>query len=155
MAKFVFKFQSVLRHRERVEDERQRELAQHLRMRMILMSQLQNMQQDIRTSKQNLAGSLVGRVDLDQVGQFARFAGQSTQRAQQLVSKLAVVEKQVEQARMQLLAATAQRKAMELLRDRHYEQWRSTLDRREIAQLDELATQAHARETMLSQAGPR
>ncbi|NJL32150.1 MAG: flagellar export protein FliJ [Phycisphaerales bacterium] len=155
MAKFVFKFASVLRHREQVEDQRQRELAQQLRMRMILMSQLQNMQQDISTSKQNLAGSLVGKVDLDQVGQFARFAGQTTVRARQLVGKLAVVEKQVEEARVLLLQATAQRKAMELLRDRHHEIWRSTLDRRETAQLDELAMQSHAREHMLNAAADK
>lgn len=139
MAKFTFRFQTVLKHRQRIEQDCQRELARLLRLRMILLDQLRQMQQGIRQSKQELAGSLLGRVDLDQITQFARYSSQLSYRAQEFLLRLAGVEKEIEAARQRLIKATAARKALELLRDRHLAQWQQDQDRREIAELDELA----------------
>jgi flagellar FliJ protein len=149
MAKFVFRFESLLRHRRHIEDARQRELAQHLRGRMILDGQLRSMQQSIRDSKHQLGASLVGRVNLGDIQQFARYSGHTTLRARQIVEKLAEVERQVESARAQLLEATRQRKALELLRDKHLAAWRKEQQRREDLELDEIATQAFAREALM------
>lgn len=149
MAKFVFQFEAVLRHRQHLEDQRQRELAQHMRGRMILQEQLRGMQQTIRESKRELGAGLVGRVDLDSISLFARYSGHTAVRAQQLVRKLAEVEKQIDASRGALLEATRQRKAMELLRDRQLAAWREERDRREAAELDELATQRYTRRLML------
>lgn len=127
------------------EDERQRELAKCLRQRMILMDQLRQMQQTIRDSKRSLGDTLVGRVDLGRVATFAHYSGQTAVRAQQIVQKLAAVEKQVDEARQRLLAAVKDRKALELLRDQRFEAWRQEQERREAADLDEMAIQGFVR----------
>jgi flagellar export protein FliJ len=148
MAKFHFKLDSVLRHRALVEDQCQRELAQLLRERMILHHQLRQMQNTISQSKRDLGGGLVGRVDMGQVAQFARFSGQATQRAQEIVVRLASLEKQIEASRIRLMEAVRARKALELLRDRHLSMWRREQDRREASFLDEIATGAFGRARM-------
>ena len=145
MAKFRFQFESVLRYRAIIEDECQRELAKVMRHRMILQDQLRQMQQTIVGSKQELGASLIGRVDLDRIAQFARYSSQSAMRAREIVLKLAGAEKQIEAARQKLLRATRDRKALELLRDRQERRFAQEQDRKEAAALDEMAVQAYGR----------
>jgi flagellar protein FliJ len=149
MAKFQFRFQTLLAHHRREEDQRQRELAQHLRRRMILHDQIRDMQDTIRDSKQSLADGLIGKVDLTRVGQFARYSGHAAQRARQIVLRLAGIEKQIDQARQVLLDATKQRKSLELLHEKHKAQWRYDQNRRETNELDELATTRYAHRLMI------
>lgn len=145
MARFQFKLQPVLRQRQIIEDQRRRDMAEVLRRKTQLLDQLREFQQTISASKQDLGGSLVGRIDMDRVSQFARFSSQAGLRARQVVGALAVVEQQVQAARARLVEASRARKAMELLRDRYREQWQREQDRRETATLDEIAVQGHAR----------
>jgi len=149
MSKFRFKFQTLLAHHRRVEDQRQRDLAQQLRTRMILQDQIRDMQDTIRDSKQSMADGLVGKVDLNRVGQFARYSGHAAQRARQIVIKLAALEKKVEEARQTLLEATKQRKALELLRDKHEAKWQYEQNRKETNELDELASTRYARRILI------
>jgi len=145
MAQFRFRFETLLHRRSEIEDQRQRELAQLMRSRMIFLDQLASMQRDISGSKRRLADTLVGRVDLSRVGQFARFSGQATIRGRQLVSKLAELERHIVGARARLIDAVKQRRALELLRDRDREAWEREQRRRETAELDEIAVQRYAR----------
>jgi flagellar FliJ protein len=145
MAQFRFAYQSVLDHRRTMEDARQRELAMKLRQRMILQNELGAMQRTITESKHDMADALVGEVDLSEVSQFARFSSQTAQRAHAIVVKLAQGEKQIDEARQRLLEATRQRKAIDLLHDKHRHRWLREQEVRETAQLDDLAQQAYTR----------
>ena len=145
MAVFRFKLETLLRHRRNAEDQRQRQLARHQRYRMILLEQLRQMQQTIRDSKHALAGGLVGHVDLEAVWGFARYSGQVNERAQQIVVRIAELEKRIDQARAALQDAVRQRRSLELLRNKHYEQWRREQDRRELRELDQMATDRFVR----------
>ena len=149
MAKFLFKLATVLKQRQIIEDQRQRDLAQVLRFKMILLDQLKQMQQTITQSKRELGDALLGQVNLDRVGQFARYSGQTAVRAREIVQRLAVLEKQIEAARQQLLQATAARKAMDLLRERYHQQWREDLERRENNEIDDLSAGAYTRRLAL------
>lgn len=139
MAKFRFSLEPLLVHRRAVEDAAQRDLAKVLRQQMILQNQIRTEQQTITESKQRLTDGLLGRVDVDRVSQFARYSGQVTQRASAMVLRLASIARQIEQAREKLAEAMRQRKAIELLRQRQFEDWRRRQRKREIAQLDEAA----------------
>jgi len=145
MAAFQFKYMTLLDYRTRIEEERQRELAQVLRMRMILHDQLRQMQQTIHDSKQALSESLSGKVDVQKISHFARYSGQVERKGHDLILRLSQLEKKIDHARRRLLDATRQRKALELLRDRHREQWQAQQDRREAVEMDELATQQYLR----------
>jgi len=138
MAEFQFKLDTVLQQRRMIEDQRQRELAKSLRQRMILLDQLRLMQTSITDSKRDLRDGLVGNVDMDRVAHFARYSGQTTARAQAIVSKLATIERQTEMHRQQLVEATQARKAIERLREKQFRKWKTEQDRREAAMLDEI-----------------
>lgn len=153
MANFTFRFETVLKHRQMIEDEAQRELAKHLRSRMIFQDELTRMQNTIRESKHQLGEHLVGTVNLDQVSGFARFSGHVSVRAQQLVTRVAALEKQIETARARLADAMRQRKAMELLRDKHQRAWQAEQQRRDTIEMDELATQAYVRGLVMESRG--
>ncbi len=149
MAKFKFNLEPVL-YQRRVEEEKcQRDLAKALRQQMILRDQLQQMQQTITGSRQALADGLIGSVRLDQMMDFARYSGQVRQRAMAFVTKLAATEKLIEAARARLMQATRARKALDVLRDRRYQEWQKEIQRREANQLDELAVQQYARRLMI------
>ncbi len=145
MAGFVFELEPVLYQRRVVEEQAQRELAQHLRRQLILRTQIRQMQEGIRQSKSDLGAALHGRVDMERVSQFARYSGQSAARAQMVVLELARVEDRVNQSREKLLAATRARQALELLRERRYAAWQQQRLRRETAELDEISIQRHGR----------
>lgn len=145
MAGFRFRLESVLRHRHRLEDICQRDLAKTLRKRMILENQLRQMQTTIIESKRQLGTALTGQVELSRIAQFASYGGQVTQRAHGLVRTLAQLEDQITQARQRLVEAMRDRKAIEILRERHYQQWLRIQDRRQTVEMDDLALQAHGR----------
>jgi len=145
MEGFVFRYETLLRHRRHVEQLRQRELATIMRTQMIMQGQLRRMQQDLQGSKQELGSALVGKIDFDRVGQFTRFNAQSAMRGRDVVVRLAQLEPQIAEARSQLNDAVRQRRALEMLRDRQYEQWQREQARREEATLDDLTTTRHAR----------
>ena len=147
MAGFYFKLQTVLTQRELIEQQRKRDLALCLKQRNDLYTELRSMQQTITDSKQQMRDSLVGSVNLQDVGQFARFSGQTTSHAYAIVKRIAMAEKQANEARDSLREATRSRKVIEILRDRQYQQWRQQHERRELAQLDETAIQQHRRHT--------
>jgi len=149
MAKFIFRFKTVLQHRCNIEQQRQRELAQVLHAQMILMDQLRTMQETIRQSKQQLGAGLLGKVDLESISRFTRYSAYVTERGRQIVVKLAELDKRIQQVRARLLEATKQRKAMELLRDKHYQQWLGEENRRQNIEMDEIATQIYMRNQFL------
>lgn len=148
MAAFKFKLESVLRQRQMEEDQRQRDLAKLLRQRMIFHNELQTMQRSIVESKRDLAGGLVGRVDLGSVSGFARYSGQLAQRAHAIVARLAGLEKQIAPTRQRLIEASRARRAIERLRERHYRQWLLQMQRREASQLDEIGVTRFAYRVM-------
>lgn len=145
MARFRFKYEAVLKQRQAAEDQAQRELAKHMRHRNILRDQLARMQQTMRDSKQQLSEGLVGQVDVERIREFARYSGQVTLQARQALEQLAQIEQRLETARTELTEAMRQRKAMEVLRDKQYQQWLAEQRRRETVELDELAVQRYAR----------
>jgi len=149
MPRFEFTLEAVLRQRTNAEEQCQRELARHLRERMILENQLRMMQETISGARQTLSAGLVGKVDLDSVAQFARFSGQSRIRAESIVRRLAQVEEQVGAARARLVEATRSRKALDLLRKRQWEAFRRVQRRRESAELDDVASRNYVRELLL------
>ncbi len=151
MPQFTFRYESLLQHRRNLEDQAQRQMAERVRTQMILRDQLSGMQRQITESKRDLGSALVGKIDLSRVGAFTRYNADSTVRGRQLVQRLAELETQVEAARQALLSATQQRKALDLLRERDLKQWKREQDRRETAELDELASQAYTRQLFAQQ----
>lgn len=148
MAKFVFRFQTVLRQREVIEQQKRRAFAQLMHQRNAKFAQLREMQETISSSKQQAASGLVGAVDLGAIAGIARYSASCALRGNGLVREIAELETHVNQARNALVEASKNRKALELLRDRQRQAWDLEQRRMEAKQLDEQTTQAYAAKAM-------
>ncbi len=117
--------------------------------RMSLEDELRAIQRAIMMEKQELRDQLsAGPTSLDLRG--VRFqAGASLRlatRAQQVVLRLAGAHKRLADARAQLLEAAKARKAVELLREKQFEEFTTEQKRREFASLDDLMVMRSRRE---------
>ena len=148
MHSFTFRFQAVLRQREVIEQQKQRALAKLMHHRNAMVNQLRDMQDTISTSKRQAADELVGTVDLNAIAGIARYSASCALRGNTLVRDLAKLENLVEQARNELIEASKNRKALELLRDRQRQAWELGQRRMEAKRLDEQTTQAYAAKVM-------
>src|SRR5687768_6543055 len=106
MAKFDFKLEGVLRHRKNVERERQRELAVVQAQLQQLESQLRELDREVQAASGDLREHrLVGRLDLNYIAAHRRFVGAMQKKGMGLVQRMAIVQKQVEEARKLLAQA--------------------------------------------------
>jgi len=151
--KFRFSLQAVLDQREREERDRQVAVAAVERERMRLEERLRACQAALRLERREQAAALgapgaagpsgagagrPGRVDLSALrGQIAA-SMRLLAEAQRIALELAGVLRRLEGARAELLRARTRRRAVELLRERRYEQWRLDEIRRDAAATDEI-----------------
>lgn len=153
MARFVFRLQALLEQREALERERQLEVAVLERERLELEERIRLLQEEIRSHRGDLRRLLggddgtrtSGAVDTRGVRLQANAALSVQARTQHLAIKLAGVYERLAAAQERLREASASRKAVELLRERQYEQWRSALEKKEANELDEIGTSRASR----------
>lgn len=148
MKAFQFQYKVVLRQREVIEQGKQRALAKLMHQRNAMVGRLREMQETISTSKREAADGLVGTVDLGAIAGIARYSASCALQGNTLVRELAQLETLVEQARNELIEASKNRKALELLRDRQRQAWELEQRRMEASRLDEQTTQAYAAKVM-------
>ncbi|MFG0285418.1 MAG: hypothetical protein ACF8R7_13455 [Phycisphaerales bacterium JB039] len=154
MARFTFQLQAALEQRQREERDRQIVVARLQREASELEERIRAIQSQIVQEKRDLAAALDaeragGRIDLDAARRQGAAALAQIRIAQQDALQLAGVLRRLDGARLDLLDAARRRKAVELLRDRRYEQWKRQQARREMAELDELAVMRAGRSTEL------
>ena len=145
MAKFVFRLEPLLTVRRRAEDDARRAVAVLQRERLKLEAELRRRQQDIVAGKDRLRGTLTGRLDMGVLRLGAGSTLNVIRQAQQLALKLAGLGKRMDSVRQVFLEARVRRRAIELLRERRFDQWKAALGKAETAALDELAVSAAAR----------
>lgn len=148
MATFRFKYEMLLQRRRDLEREHQREVARLQGEHQALTNKLTQMQQTVDQSKRDISQGLAGQVDLRQVGDVVRYSNQVMVQGHEIVQQLATYEQQIEAARQRLSEAVRQRKALEQLRDRHYQQWLLSARRAERHHQDEVATQRFVRQML-------
>lgn len=153
MAKFVFKLEAVLRQRKHVEGERQRALALVQAQMTQLQNELRLVNETVQTSTTDLRENrLVGKLDLHFLAAHRRFTLATQRKAMQLVQKMALVQRSVDEARLALAEAAKERKAIEKLREKHHQRWAEDIGRREAAQLDEISMQMSYENALRDQA---
>lgn len=149
MPRFHFELEAVLEQRRAVERTRQLAVATLERQRMDLEDRIRDIQRQIVSEKQDLREALsIGNlaVDLRHVRLQAAASLRLIGKAQHAVIQLAGVHKRLDASRLELIEATTRRKAVEVLKERRYEQWRSEEKRRENGALDELSVMRAARQ---------
>ncbi len=140
MARFVFKLQGVLRQRELIERQRQREMAE-LQGQMTLLEQaLRDLNGSVQTSTDDLrANHLTGKLDMNFLAAHRRYLVAMQRQGMELAQRMALLQRQMNESREQLAEAAKQRKVMEKLREKQLERWKVEESRRELAEMDEVA----------------
>jgi len=149
MAKFIFSLQALLDQRLHLEREKQLVVAALERERMELEARVTACQNEIRSHKddlrQLLGGASGGAVETRTVRLQAGAALHARARTQRMALQLAGVYRKLEMARAELRKATTKRRAVELLRDKQFHEWKREIERREAIELDEIGTMRAAR----------
>jgi len=151
MARFVFELETVLQQRVREEEKRQRAVAVIERERLAIEEEIEACRARIDDEKRDLASRLDGAregeaIDLGSVRVQANASLHAITRAQRAAMRLAGVHERLDRARLDLLEASIERKAMESLKERRREAWEEAQRKREAAELDELTVMRHGRE---------
>lgn len=147
MAKFKFPLEPLLKARRMTEQQKQRAVATIEQERLRLEENLRHQQAVIAEGKRSLKASMVGQLDVQQLRMHAASSLHVMRKAQRVVLELAGVHRRLEAARSELIEAARNRRAVELLRERRFEQWKAALDKAEVNAMDELAVIAAARQS--------
>jgi flagellar FliJ protein len=151
MAQFKFKLQPVLRHRETIERERQRDYALALAKLKDLQDQLAALNQHLTDTKTDVRDNhLTGRLDVNFITAHRRYLLGVQRKAMTLVTEIATAQREAETARQHLAEAAKQKKILEKLREKQQQRWNEDLARKEAAQLDEVGIQIHATASLLN-----
>ncbi|MGH7215328.1 MAG: flagellar export protein FliJ, partial [Tepidisphaeraceae bacterium] len=134
MPKFVFQLDGVLRQRKHIEREKQRELAVVQAQMAQLQIELRNLNETVQVSNDDTRRNhLTGRLDMNFLAAHRRFIISTQRKALALMHKMALVQRQLDEARKALAEAAKQRKVIEKLREKHRERWMERLSRRELS----------------------
>ena len=139
MAKFRFKLEPLLRVRSIREEQCQRVLAGHELERRTVEDDLRSKQDNLAQGKKEIRIAITGKVDLVTMRRQALASMQVMRHANRLVFELAGIHKQIERARAALVECTRERRAIELLKERRYAEWRDDRNKAEVHAIDELA----------------
>jgi flagellar FliJ protein len=141
MARFVFKLEGVLRHRERIEQNRQRDLAVVHAEMVKLQGELRAFNSEVQRNISAVRTQLVGKLDMSYLAAHRRYMLGMQRKVHDLAQRMAAQQQKVDEARRALIEATRQKKILEKLRERQEIRWRGEQNRREASALDELTTQ--------------
>lgn len=142
MARFVFQLEAVLRHRQRVETDRQRDLAVAQKEMVRLETELRVIEQEVKNAAADVRDNrLIGRLDLNYLAAHRRYMLGMQRKVMALAQKMAAQQKLVDDARRALADASKQKKVMEKLKERQFQRWMAAAAIREAGELDELTTQ--------------
>lgn len=142
MAKFFFKLEGVLRQRKHIEQDKQRQLATRQMQLVELQNVLRQMQQNVEATNEDVRKNrLIGKLDMEFIAAHRRFLAGMQRQAMGVAQKIALAQRAVDEARLELAEAAKQRKAIEKLKEKQLERWRADLSRREGAEMDEIGMQ--------------
>jgi len=142
MAVFKFQLHALLRHRKNQEQEKQRALMDVQKQFLDLQTELRQMNDSVtQVSRDVRDNKMVGALDLAYLAAHRRYSVAMQRKAMTLVQRMALVQKRVEEAQKDLGAAAVQRKIVEKLRDKQFERWKAELDKKDVAEMDEIGMQ--------------
>lgn len=150
MAKFVFPLEAVLKQRKAAEERKQRAVAVLEAERLAIEEEIRACQLAIRQERDDLRRILheeqrEGGVDLRGARMQASAALRMVAKTHDGVTRLAAVASRIDAARLELIDAMRRRRAIEIMKERQFEEWRQAGNRADALATDELAVMRAAR----------
>lgn len=142
MAKqFVFRFETMLKIRRQREDHHKRVVGQRLRQVGEARQHLESLQHQIQAEVDAMRRvQQPGTIDMQQAVRHRHWLGHLHKGALEMQARIQFLETRLAQERATLAEAAKQRKILEKLRERQADRHRQAVDRREMLELDEMAT---------------
>ena len=141
MPRFIFQLDAVLRHRERIEQDRRRDLSSAESEMVRLQGQMRAIDDDVLANADAVKRGLVGRLDMNYLAAHRRYMLGMQRRSAALAQQMSLQQAAIDRARQALAEAARQRKVLQKLEERQRRRWSDALARREAADADELNTQ--------------
>jgi flagellar FliJ protein len=153
MPKFKFPLEAVLKHRTHAEQERMRELAVCQGEMTRLQNELKALNDSMQASAADMKSNhLVGTIDVAYLAAHRRFTVAMQRKGQVLVQDMARQQRKVDDAQRLLAEAAKERKVIEKLRERQFDRWKQEVERKELAEMDEVGAQFGYRQLAAAQA---
>jgi flagellar protein FliJ len=140
MMKFKFKLETVLKVKIRVEELRQKELMQAEILREQAQRQLLLRQQEVARTLNNYREDLQKKIDVYQATNYDRFLKWLNKQVDLAALHLEQCVRLVTEARKRLVEASKEKKILEKLKDKAYQEYKAEEQRIENKFLDELGT---------------
>ncbi len=146
MPKFHFRLATLLRIGESVRDQRRTQLAEAFRADELL-EQRQGMVAQQLADARDLCrkAATPGAVDLDRIVETQRYELTLLAQQKQLAHQRKAVAGEIERRREAVLAANREVRVLENLRDRQHERFRQEEARRDLREIDEVASRTAGR----------
>ena len=123
-----------------------REVAQCQQQVMVIENELRQLSESMQTATKDMrANRLTGTLDLSFLAAHRRFTLALQRQGVALAQRLALAQRQLDEARTKLAEAAKERKIVEKLREKQWNRWRSEQDRKELREQDEIGMQIHRR----------
>lgn len=136
---FRFRLQSVLDHRKHLEEKAQGEMAARLQKQLACQRQLEWIAGEMTRNRQELARRGAQGISAQEFALAGDYATTLRLHQMRAGSQLELLKAETEIARQKLLAATRDRKAMDILRERHLQDYLAEERRQERIAMDEAA----------------
>lgn len=138
--RFRFPLETLLELRRREEDAARMAVARLEGVRAAAEADLRRRRAELEAGRDGIRGALLGRVDLDAIRRDAASTIAVDRAARGAAVALAGLLRRIEEERGRLVEAARRRRAVELLKERRFEEWRRAESRRETDLLDEIGS---------------
>lgn len=152
MKRFVFRLETALEHRRRIEEMRRTELAEVQNRQRREVERLAELFEHRATSMRQAQAERVGRISPSDAETRERFLVRLETDIGQQQDAIALIEREVEAKVHEVVAATQETQALENLRERHLQEYREEELREEQKFLDEIASIRAGRKAAEAQA---
>jgi len=150
MKSFEFKLQPVLDYREKKEDFLKKELAEVKKKYECEKKLLDDLVESLRISQEEFKEKQMKGLDINEFFVYSCYLTKIQEDIYIQILRVRAILVQVEAVREKLIGASKDKKVMEKLYDKQYEEFCQMLLRSEQKLLDELATSRHKRKEIAS-----
>lgn len=146
MKKFSFKFETVLRVKEKKEEELKRALMRLQALRIEQEQLLEKIDNEKRRVYGAKAAEKQGGVDIMSLVNYEAYLNNLRRKISAAEKKIKELEKKADDKRVEVIEASKEKKIFEKLKEKHFSEFKKTIVSNEQKQLDEIAVNKYNRD---------
>lgn len=140
-----FSLSAVLKYRKQLEETAATRLAQAQKSKHLILSQFISIEKEYNTLVSDLAKNQSTGMDVDSLVRYEDRLFWLKDQIAKAAIQLEQADKKVQIERLNVLKRSREKKILEQLKKKQDKSWKNYLDKKETAQLDEIAVLSHER----------